>query len=102
MFVLAATWLVPALAPTAVAVAVFLLLTCACRASLNTFVYRLARPRDGSGYGGVLGLMNVVYASAGMSAPVVAGALVTAGAGRVLFAGVAVLALAIGLWVRRA
>ena len=65
LFVLAATWLVPALAPTTAAIALFLLLTSACRASLNTFVYRLGRPRDGKGYGGVLGLMNVVYASCG-------------------------------------
>lgn len=100
-FVLAVTWLVPALAPTTAVIAAFVLVTCACRASLNTFVYRLARPRDGRGYGGVLGLMNVVYASCGMLAPIAAGALVTAGAGRALFGGVAVLALAIGLWVRR-
>ena len=98
---LAATWLLPALAPTTVAIAVFLLLTSACRASLNTFVYRLGRPRAGNGYGGVLGLMNVVYASCGMLAPVAAGALVTAGAGQVLFGGVAALALGIGLWARR-
>ncbi len=101
LFVLAATWLLPALAPTTAAIAVFLLLTSACRASLNTFVYRLGRPRAGNGYGGVLGLMNVVYASCGMPAPVAAGALVTAGAGRVLFGGVAALALGIGLWARR-
>ena len=101
MFVLAGAWLVPALAPTTIAIAAFLLFSAACRASLNTFLYRLARPQGGSGYGGVLGLMNVVYASSGMLAPVVAGALMAAGAGRVLFAAVAVLALAIGLWARR-
>ena len=102
LLVLAASWLLPALAPATAAIVVSCSSPPACRASLNTLALPARRARaDGAAFGGVLGLMNVVYASRGMVAPVAAGALVAAGAGRVLFGGVAALALGVALWARR-
>jgi predicted MFS family arabinose efflux permease len=103
LVVLGATWFLPALAVSTPVLVAFLILSSACRAVLNPFIYLLGRPADGTaGYGAALGLMNVAYAAAGMLAPLAAGALAHTAEGRVVFAAVALLCTAIGLWAVRA
>jgi len=97
--VLGAVWLLPVGNLSTATVGGFLLLSAACRAPLNTFIYVMARggaERARISAAVVTGLLNVVYSIAAVAGPLAAGSLGRAADARWSFALVATVGLLIG------
>jgi Major Facilitator Superfamily len=99
--VLALAWVIPAISISTEAIVVFLVLSAASRALLNTVVYALARvavPSE-SLAAPVTGVMNSAWAATALAAPIAA-AVVVGGAGvRVAFAITATVGLVAAAWM---
>jgi MFS family permease len=83
--IMGAIWLLPIGSPSVLAIAAFLVLSSACRAPLNTFVYvfgRRAATGTGVAPGSYVGVMNVAWAVAAVAGPVMAGAALASGGPR--------------------
>ena len=96
--------LLPVATLATVGVAVFLLLRAATHAPLSTISYPLAEIGAGAagiGRGTAIGLMNVVWAGAAATSPIVGGALADALGAQATFALVALLCGAVGAWMLR-
>ncbi len=85
--VLAGVWLVPALRPTAVALVAFLVLSTACRATVNALNYAVGvRAASGDTAPVVVGVLNLAWAVLALVSPLLAG-LAESGQGvRIAFA----------------
>jgi MFS family permease len=100
--VMGAIWLLPIGSLSVLAIAAFLVLSSACRAPLNTFVYvfgRRAATGTGVAPGSYVGVMNVAWAVAAVAGPVMAGAALASGGPRWPYIIVAAPAVLVGAWI---
>jgi predicted MFS family arabinose efflux permease len=100
--VMGAIWLLPIGSPSVLAIAAFLVLSSACRAPLNTFVYvfgRRAATGTGVAPGSYVGVMNVAWAVAAVAGPVMAGAALGSAGPRWPYVIVAVPSVLVGAWL---
>ena len=98
---LAATWLIPVVSLSTVAVVGFLVLSAAARAVLNTVVYALARlnvPSEALA-APIVGVMNVAWAAMALTAPLAAGAAVGGVGARWAFVATAAVGFAVAAWM---
>ena len=94
--ILGLVWVVPFGLAAPIVMAVFLIGSSACRAPLNTVVYLLGRSEDPLRRAFVIGILNVVWASASMAGPLIAGALMDSAGPRWPYVLVAVPAIVVG------
>ena len=97
---LAATWLLPAASLSLAVVVGFVVVSAACRSAVNTFTFALgvgAARSDTSA--AVVGVMNVAWALTALVTPLAAGAVEGDRGVRLVFAAVALLALAVAAWL---
>ena len=100
--VLGLIWLLPFGSPSTLATVGFLVLSAACRAPLNTFVFvfgRRATTGRTVGAGSFVGVMNLAWAAAAVTGPVLAGAALQSGGTRWPYVIVAAPALLVGAWL---
>jgi predicted MFS family arabinose efflux permease len=101
--VLAATFLIPMVSFSTVAVIGFLLLGAGARAVLNTVVYALARshvPTEALATP-IVGVMNVTWAAAALAAPLAAGVALSAGGAKWAFVATAITGFIVAAWMLR-
>jgi len=99
--VLGATFLIPTLSFSTLAVIGFLVLGAGARAVLNTVVYALARshvPSEALATP-IVGVMNVTWAAAALAAPLAAGVALSAGGAKWAFLATATTGLAVAAWM---
>lgn len=101
--VLGATFLIPLLSISTFAVVGFLVFSAGARAVLNTVVYALARAHAPSEALAtpIVGVMNVAWAAAALTAPLVAGLALSAGGAEWAFVATAIAGFAVALWMLR-
>ncbi len=101
--VLGATFVIPIVSFSTLAVVGFLVFSAGARAVLNTVVYALARshvPSEALATP-IVGVMNVAWAAAALAAPLAAGVALGAGGAKWAFVATAVTGLAVGAWMLR-
>lgn len=99
--VLGATFLIPMVSFSTVAVVGFLVLGAGARAVLNTVVYALARshvPSEALATP-IVGVMNVTWAAAALAAPLAAGVALSAGCAKWAFVATAITGFGVALWM---
>jgi len=99
--VLGATFLIPVLSFSTVAVIGFLVFSAGARAVLNTVVYALARshvPSDALATP-IVGVMNVTWAATALAAPLAAGVALSAGGAKWAFVATATTGFAVAAWM---
>lgn len=99
--VLGATFLIPIVSFSSVAVIAFLVLGAGARAVLNTIVYALARshvPSEALATP-IVGVMNVAWSAAALAAPLAAGVALSAGGAKWAFVATAVTGFGVALWM---
>ena len=98
---LGATFLIPSVSASTLAVVSFLVLGAGARAVLNTVVYALARshvPSDALATP-IVGVMNVTWAATALTAPLAAGAALSVGGARWAFVATALTGFAVAVWM---
>ena len=101
--VLAATFLIPMVSFSTIAVIGFLVLGAGARAVLNTVVYALARshvPTEALATP-IVGVMNVTWAAAALAAPLAAGVALSAGGAKWAFVATAITGFVVAAWMLR-
>lgn len=101
---LAAAWFLPVLSLSTLAMLGFLVVSAACRSSVNTLVYALgARAAGGEAQAAAqMGLMTVAFAGTALVAPLAAGLAYGRDGGlQLVFAVTAALAMALSAWMLR-
>ena len=99
--VVGATFLIPFVSFSTVAVIVFLVVSAGARALLVSTVYALARartPRESLATP-IAGLMNVMWAAAALVAPLAAGVALSVGGAKWAFVATAAAGFAVGAWM---
>ena len=99
--VVGATFLIPFVSFSTVAVILFLVVSAGARALLVSTVYALARartPRESLATP-IAGLMNVMWAAAALVAPLAAGVALSAGGAKWAFVATAAAGFAVGAWM---
>jgi predicted MFS family arabinose efflux permease len=101
--VVGATFLIPMVSFSTVAVIGFLVLGAGARAVLNTVVYALARshvPTDALA-APIVGVMNVTWAAAALVAPLAAGLTLSTGGAKWAFVATAMTGFGVAVWMLR-